>query len=355
MPAKRQPVMAGKADRERHQPPGDIGGQRVPGGQASAPDEGDDHAPVHGSRHAADRDEQGDTTARGMTGHGADQHTGPRNLCICVDDFALHAGIDDAAIQLAAMGRVHAIGCLVGAKAWTTRPLADLHGLAGIDIGLHLDLTETPLRAGSRRTLRTVIAMSLLHVLDAGQVRAEIRAQLDAFEDALGRPPDFIDGHQHVHQLPVVRAQLLDELATRVGPARPGWRPWLRNTRAARGQGGPGGLKPLIIQMLGARALATLARRRGFAQNHALLGVYDFRGGEPRYRSLLARWLSCAASGDLLMCHPATGDDAGDPLIAARRAEFEVLRSADFMAWADDAGVTLGAMSRILAHQNGVA
>ncbi len=39
--------------------------------------------------------------------------------------------------------------------------------------------------------------------------------QLDLFEAALGYPPDHIDGHQHVHALPVVRQALIDVVARR--------------------------------------------------------------------------------------------------------------------------------------------
>jgi hypothetical protein len=61
-----------------------------------------------------------------------------------------------------------------------------------------------------------------------------------------------------------------------------------------------------------------------------LLGVYDFEGGAARYRGLLAGWLQAARDGDLLMCHAGLPDGprgAGDPLAAARAAEFEVLSS----------------------------
>lgn len=47
------------------------------------------------------------------------------------------------------------------------------------------------------------------------EIAAEITRQLDAFEEALGRPPDFVDGHQHVHVLPGVRRALLDILVRR--------------------------------------------------------------------------------------------------------------------------------------------
>ncbi len=57
-------------------------------------------------------------------------------------------------------------------------------------------------------------------------MRAEIEAQIDAFEQATGRRPDFIDGHQHVHGLPGVRKALIAVLAARYAK---GTQPWLRD------------------------------------------------------------------------------------------------------------------------------
>ena len=41
----------------------------------------------------------------------------------------------------------------------------------------------------------------------------EIASQLRTFIDAFGRPPDFLDGHQHVHLFPQVRDAFLKVVA----------------------------------------------------------------------------------------------------------------------------------------------
>jgi predicted glycoside hydrolase/deacetylase ChbG (UPF0249 family) len=127
-----------------------------------------------------------------------------------------------------------------------------------------------------------------------------------------------VDGHRHVHQLPVVRDALVAELAAR------DLRPWLRCTLGPR----PPGLKAAVIGLMGARALRRLARRDGLGQNRRMLGVYGFDAAPPAYEALLAGWLAAAQDGDLLMCHtalPGTGQAAADPIAAARRVEHEVL------------------------------
>ncbi len=297
--------------------------------------------------------------SRGMAAHAAHQHRRPRTICICVDDFGLHAGVNEAALGLARLDRVHAIGCLVGGQAWSLAWSALLRrqDAAGIDIGLHLDLTESPLLPRSRRRLPSLIAHSLLGRLDPLRIRAEIRAQLETFEQVLGRGPAFVDGHRHVHQLATVRDELLDELARRY---RGHW-PWLRSTRtvaaagAARGGDWRTTIKARGIEMLGSGAMASAARRMGFSQNRGLLGVYDFKGGPGRYARLLAAWLASAEDADLLMSHPSVGLHAGDPISAARDSEYQVLASTAFGQMVDEAAVTLRPMSHILASSRRAA
>lgn len=274
-----------------------------------------------------------------------------RRLCLCVDDFGLHGGIDTAALQLVDMQRVHAVGCLVGGRSWveSSRSLRRFDQ-GSLDVGLHLDLTEAPLLGASRHSLRALIAASHLRVLDRRSIRAEIRAQLDAFEQVMGRAPAFVDGHQHVHQLPGVRGELLAELTARCTVVAP----WIRSSRAPRAghpaaRASPGRFKPWVIERLGAAGLASAAGRLGCLQNRHLLGVYDFRGGRDRYRELLAGWLHVACDGDLLMCHPSLPSNDADALMPARVAEFEVLASAEFDAALSAAHVQLAPMSRMLA------
>lgn len=210
-----------------------------------------------------------------------------------------------------------------------------------IDIGLHLDLTEFPLMPASRRSLPALIASAHGGWLNRRLLRAEIAAQLAAFEQALGRPPAFVDGHRHVHQLPGVREVLLELLDRRGGAVRP----WLRRTRRSAFDRG---LKAWAIEALGAAALGRLAARRGLAQNQRLLGVYDFAGGAPRYRELLRAWFAHAGDGDLLMCHPSVPVQAKDRIVSARSAEYEVLAGRGWLEILAEANIVVRQMSQIL-------
>jgi predicted glycoside hydrolase/deacetylase ChbG (UPF0249 family) len=267
-----------------------------------------------------------------------------------IDDCGLHPGILEAARHLVELGRVHAIGCLVAGRSWPVAAAA-LRALraSAVDLGLHLDLTERPLTLPPTRVGR-LIGRSLLHRIDAAAARTEVRAQLDAFEAALGRAPDFVDGHQHVHQLPGVRDVLLDELNRRYAGALP----WLRSTRSARAiHSAPRprwreAAKARVIEALGARGLGAAARRDGFAQNARLWGVYDFAAGEAAFLQRLDGWLAACADRDLLMCHPAATCDRGDDLAESRVGEFRVLSGDAFGAVLRNRRIDLAPMSRIL-------
>jgi predicted glycoside hydrolase/deacetylase ChbG (UPF0249 family) len=265
------------------------------------------------------------------------------HIAVCIDDFGLHAGVDEAALMLVRLGRVTAISCMVGAALWR----ADAPSLAGLDpqrtdVGLHLDLTEHPLQPASRRPLPLLVALSGARLMDRARLRAEIHAQLDAFEQGLARPPAHVDGHQHIHQFPVIREVLIDALLERY-PRR---RPWLRRTR--RPAAAPSaGIKPWLIERLGCDRLVELANEHGFGQNAHLLGVYNFQGSADRYLALLAQWIATAQDSDLLMCHAATRTAARDPIGPARANEYKILSGGAFADLLERAGVQLGPLSRM--------
>lgn len=258
-----------------------------------------------------------------------------RSVVMCVDDFGLKPEVNEAVVELADAGVVSATGCMSLGPAW--REGAALLRGAPLDVGLHFNLTESFAANGGSgssaadwllpQPLWRVMLMAHRRALPEQALQRALQLQLDAFEDAWGGPPDFVDGHQHVHQLPQVRERLLAELERRYGPAGSARRPWLRLTRAPRQ--GAVSFKQRIIESLGAREFERLARERGFRLNGALLGVYGFDEDAAGYERRLAAWLAQAQEGDVLMMHPAkpTAGSAstGEVIAAARETEYAVL------------------------------
>ena len=252
-----------------------------------------------------------------------------KRLVVCVDDFGLDDAVDGSVFALAAQGRISATGVLVDAPRWR----ADAGRLVGefgarLDIGLHLNLSEQFPAGPETGRWDALVVKAFTRLLDRRALLQQAGRQLDLFTQAAGRAPDFIDGHRHVHQLPVVREALLDALDRR------GLKPWLRCTLPAAGVrlGAPDRFKAAVIGALGAAALRRLARRRGLAQNRRMVGVDGFDGTPADHEFRRAAWLAAARDGDLLMCHTALpGAAAGtDPIAAARRVEHQLLASDAF-------------------------
>ncbi|MDB6002675.1 MAG: hypothetical protein JWP52_4374 [Rhizobacter sp.] len=279
-----------------------------------------------------------------------------RRLALCVDDFGLHLGVNEAVFRLAALRRVSATSCLVDAPAFAIGAkgliASDCFNAGDVDIGLHLNLTESfDADADASRPLRPMplpllIARCYTRSLPAALLRAEIERQLTAFEAALGRAPDYVDGHQHVHQFPQVRDALIEVLLRRY----PAHRPWLRRTRVPSGLR-HSGLKARVIAGLGDSALARRARAAGFAQNERLLGVYGFEINARNYEMHARDWLARCQDGDLWMSHASVHSTTLDPLLPARLREFQWLSSRAFGHALAMAGVVLAPVRPPSAHR----
>lgn len=260
-------------------------------------------------------------------------------VIICADDYAQSAAIDAAILALIERGILTASSCMTLSPRWPESAgqlTPQLRSKA--DFGLHLDFTQ--FSRALRLPHALLVLRSLCGMLNKQKVIANIQQQLDAFEQALQTPPDYIDGHLHVHQLPVIREALVMLMQQRYGHLPQVERPWLRISSPPVGSG----LKARIIHWLGAEKLKQLAAKAGFRVSPVLLGVYDFQGDAAAYQ---ARWLYWARQlkhlviaekylPPVLMCHPARPTqsiDPYDPIAIARMIEWQVMQSADFSAW----------------------
>jgi len=250
-------------------------------------------------------------------------------IVVCADDYGLESGVDAAIVELASKGRLSATGCLVTAPGFVQSASA-LKALP-IDVGLHLNFTENLGPPGSYRSLGALIAAAYTARLSAQAVRAQIDQQLDLFHAHVNRAPDFVDGHLHVHQLPVIREQLVEALRARY----PGRLPWLRDTRPTHLSSSlpwMQRIKARIIGALGARAFSSLAQHIGAEQNNGFAGAYDFSRPHPDYAWMLDQWLHHASAWTVLMTHPAKSASPALAFGRDRQREFQVLDSDDFPA-----------------------
>lgn len=276
-----------------------------------------------------------------MTDSSPSASQAPIPVALCADDYAQNQAIDDGILQLLSERRLSAVSCFADSPRWLQRSAPALREAVddSVDVGLHFNLTEDFGGAGDAPyRLRGLILRSLLTRLDGQSLRRRLNAQLNAFEAGHGRPPAFIDGHQHVHQLPGVRQAVLQVLDKRYGESPI----WIRNTvpASAAWRG-----KPVILKLLGGAMTATALRGLGIPSNRGFAGVYGF--DRPDYHACFADWLKAAAPGMLIMCHPAAAVGDNDEIAAQRLVEYRFLRSPEFLRMLEAAGVRLAPLSRM--------
>jgi chitin disaccharide deacetylase len=254
-------------------------------------------------------------------------------LIIAADDFAYSAEIDAGILNLVRQNRLSAYSCMTFSPRWSEAASAitsDIKNRA--DIGLHLDFTQ--FNPDLNFSLPSVIVRSHVHSLTSKPLIANIHRQLDLFEQALNQAPDYIDGHQHVHQLPQIREALITALQARY----PQHCPAIRIAQPPTASG----FKAKIIGALGASALARLSHKHQIKSTAILLGIYEFNLDQQQYMQQFANWLSLAQTQPAvcsLMCHPAqalTQSSAiADGILQARYHEYAGLISEQFLQLLD--------------------
>lgn len=263
-----------------------------------------------------------------------------RRLVICADDFAMSEGVSRTIVDLARDGKVNAISCMAISPRWPkdVELLSSLPG--GVQIGLHLVLTdEQPLTSMPRLTAgghlpscEALTRKALLRRLPLDEINDEVAAQFDRFEKYLGRPPAFVDGHQHTHLLAGIRDIVIAQTAARAPSA------WLRTCedRAWRILNRPFATKGLINSAQ-SKALGSAARRLGLRCNDGFSGLYNFRAS---FAELFPRFLAKPGEFHLLICHPGALDTERDPIGDARVREAEALKLAPVTELAAAAGLS---------------
>ena len=188
-------------------------------------------------------------------------HTTRRRIWLCADDYGISPGVNAAIRELILRGRINATSVMVAAPHFNRDEVAALDTLNSGEkraaIGLHVTLTApfkpisadfTPLRDGQFLPLNDMLRTAVSPPPATGTTEIEIATQLQAFLDAFGRPPDFLDGHQHVHLFPQVRDAFL-KVAAEDAP-----RAWVRQCGRARLVRRLHDRKALTLDLLSVRA-----------------------------------------------------------------------------------------------------
>ena len=227
-----------------------------------------------------------------------------KTIVLCADDFGLNSGVSQGILNLVRRRRLSAVSCMTNMPDFNLYA-KDLCALKReVQTGLHFNLTEGYLLSEPDRPcfrLNNLLVKSHLHLLKPDFIAQEFNAQLDHFIQMMGEMPDFIDGHEHVHQFPEIRRVILDIYEQRIRPHRT----WIRSTYPAITIP-KYWFKGIVLAMVGGRKLHAELKKLTIPHHRYFAGVYDF-APESDYRTLFKHWLALVPSDTLIMCHPGEG------------------------------------------------
>lgn len=265
-------------------------------------------------------------------------------LTVCADDYGLSPGIDRAILELFALQRLSATSCMTLFPEWEESSKALMPFIGKVDVGLHLVLTDfmplSGLNSGQPMpSFAVLMKKCFFRQLKTEELLVEMQAQLDRFIKAFGVLPSHIDGHQHVHLLPVVREALMRLYETRLHGSGCYIRNCSERVRSVW-QRGVACRKSLLLSFLG-RPLQAKLQRASIPCNNSFTGIYPFDGAD--YSQCFSHFLIGLRNKPLMLCHPGYVDEvlkARDSLLYPREAELAFLKSENYMNALKQSGLT---------------
>jgi predicted glycoside hydrolase/deacetylase ChbG (UPF0249 family) len=223
-------------------------------------------------------------------------------MILCADDFGMTSDINRATAELARAGKIGAVSCMVNMPFFTADELSDL---GSVQLGLHFTLAETP------QEFRRLVLRAYARRLNRREIFNKLATQYERFEKVTGHNPDFIDGHLHIQQLPVVRDVLIEFIQNRCSAGLP----YVRNAAMPLRQCT---MKSFLIAAPG-RVLKRKLLAAGIPTNDGFGGIYNY-ADFMRYPQHLEKFLRTVPETGIIMVHPGLNEPW-------RRAEYDALVS----------------------------
>ncbi len=253
-----------------------------------------------------------------------------KTIMLCADDFGLDSGVSEGILKLVRLGRLSAVSCMVNMPGFIpyAKELLSLKKSKHIKMGLHFNLTEGYFASIPEKScfhLHELLIKTHLRSMKPSFIAKEFLAQLDQFTQVMQQLPDFIDGHQHVHQFPVIRNVILDLYAQKLKSYGTSIRSTWPSINLPQYR-----LKANILSLTGGKALLRQLIKLGIPHNRYFSGIYDF-SPDTNYRELFRKWMSLIRENTLIMCHPGESSSSADPIAHARIKEFNYFLSDEFL------------------------
>jgi chitin disaccharide deacetylase len=270
-----------------------------------------------------------------------------RRITICADDYGISPAVSAGIRDLIAQKRINATSAMAASPHFNRAEAAALREVAGkhAAIGLHVTLTGPfrplsqdfePTRDGAFLTLGTTLRRAHVRTLKPARLRDEIARQFEVFTAAFDRPPDFVDGHHHVHVFPQVRDAVL-RVTKEMAPHA-----WVRQCGQLSARRRLTDHKALLLDTL-SRRFRRLAADHGLRTNPAFAGTYALRA-DAAYARIFASFLDGLPDGGVVMCHPGHVDTELtqlDHVTDAREREYDFFAGDMFPGVLAEHGVSL--------------
>lgn len=259
-----------------------------------------------------------------------------KTITLCADDFGLSSSINHGILSLVSLKRLSAVSCMVNGPEFKTQAPQLIALKHQVQTGLHFNLTEGCLISDPNSqpfSLLNLLLKSHIGWINSSIIKKELHAQLDTYVQVMGDLPDFIDGHQHVHQFPKIRPIFLEVYQQRLRHKKTYIRSTFPMISLSQYQ-----FKSLILKHSGGSSLKQDLQHLSIPHNSYFSGVYDF-SEKSDYRALFKQWLALAPSNTLIMCHP--GEGGCDAIAKARAVELKYFKSDDFLSDCQNANVIL--------------
>ncbi|MCK4870457.1 MAG: ChbG/HpnK family deacetylase [Gammaproteobacteria bacterium] len=244
-----------------------------------------------------------------------------KKIILSADDFGMNPAVSAGISQLIINHRISATSCMTNNQYWSENAKLLIPYTNKIDIGLHFNLPQP---------LWKLIITSNLRTICRKQIIIELNRQLDSFEQALKKQPDFIDGHQHIQQLPIISDILFSIYQKRLTN-----KPYIRLTTTDNAIG-TSPLKQFIIRLISANDFTQQLQDLNIPHNSSFSGIYNFHDKHHKYQQLFPKFLAASSNGGIIMCHPGLASDSyPDPINSNRQQELNYFLSNKFLSDCD--------------------
>ena len=271
------------------------------------------------------------------------------SLSICADDFGITHNVNKAIIKLILNKRLTETSCIVLTENFKKDAKKLISFKNEIGIGLHLTLTDfKPLSEkynlninGNMPSNLSLLIKCMQKKIDKKLIFDEIDLQILNFKKHFGFYPNFIDGHHHVHQFPLIRECLIDVIKKRKLVNKI----WVRNTHEKLNKiikRNVSIFKTYLISFFG-KKFKYLVKKNSIKTNDGFSGIYDF-SHNANFEDLFDKFIMYSGKNHVLMVHPGYSDEILsnlDSVTVTRDMELNFLLSNDFFNVLKKKNITL--------------